>query len=402
MHEPQADGGANVPAGGHILPAQFAQSAPPLSRKKPHKALPISLALASALCIASALQIGVNLAYDDAVSELALASGALSQQQTSLAVALADVTTIQLNVDGVIAADSGRFLPAETRRSLESDSGTTAEITAGIEKVLGTAVPSPGEKPVLPWTLISETTEITTDVDAARSTTDAAESLIESAREHETALSATMSDGLTQAADAAPQFEAAHPSARNLDVIALRSAASQLRLEAESPDGHADTLLTTLESAADQVVASEQAEMAEKSGPLLQNRLEIEAYARSLAPGVLLDFDWATLVNGTGLNGSMSGRATWWYNSGGYSTIEFSNSVAEQWPADRSKALVAHEVGHAISVRCEGMYDTSTPANIEAWATAWAISMGHTDDANGVWAYGYPPEALIAQAAQCR
>jgi len=28
--------------------------------------------------------------------------------------------------------------------------------------------------------------------------------------------------------------------------------------------------------------------------------------------------------------------------------------------------------------------------------------MGYTDDANGVWAYGYPPQSYIDAAAGCR
>lgn len=399
MNEQQHEGHG---AGGHLLPLQFAQDFPPAPSKKRHRALPVSLAAAALICIASALHIGVNVAYDDAESTLDLAAETLSLQQQGLATAMAEVGEVQLDIDGVIAADSGRFLPPELRMSLESDSAVTAEIAADSEEILNTGVPHPQEKPIMPWDLLSETAEMSARTDSALVAADAADALVDVASAHEAALSSTMTDALTQAADAAPQFEAAHVSARNLDIVALREAASQLRDEAENPSGNADTLFAALESTANQVLASEQAEMAEKTGPLMQTRIEIEAYARSLAPGVLLDFDWATLVNGTGLNGSLSGRATWWYQSGGYSTIELSNSVAEQWPADRSKALVAHEVGHSISVRCEGMYDTSTAENIEAWATAWAISMGHTDDANGVWAYGYPSEELIMQAAKCR
>ncbi len=53
-------------------------------------------------------------------------------------------------------------------------------------------------------------------------------------------------------------------------------------------------------------------------------------------------------------------------------------------------------------MKCQSMYDSSTQDSIEKWATAWAISMGYTDDANGVWAYGYPPQNYIDAAAGCR
>ena len=54
-----------------------------------------------------------------------------------------------------------------------------------------------------------------------------------------------------------------------------------------------------------------QQELAEKAGPLLATRLEIEAYARSISGGVLLDFDWAPFVAGTGGDAGIGGTATW-------------------------------------------------------------------------------------------
>jgi hypothetical protein len=206
---------------------------------------------------------------------------------------------------------------------------------------------------------------------------------------------------LRSAAEAAPAFESAHLSAKNDAVIALREAASQAS-DTTTLDAAAVEALVAMQEAAGQVVATEQAELAEKVGPLQTARVEIEAFARSLAPGVLLEFDWSQVVNNAGYNGSMGGLTTWWWDDPDRAVIELSNSVAEQWPADRSKALVAHEVGHAISVKCEDMYDSSTQDSIEKWATAWAISMGYSDDANGVWAYGQPPQSYIDAAYGCR
>lgn len=179
-------------------------------------------------------------------------------------------------------------------------------------------------------------------------------------------------------------------------MVALRTAA------AAAIDDQAAQTFAQLESAVAQVVSTEQEEMAERAGPLRGSRLEIEAFARSIAPDVLLEFDWSPLVNGYGRNGSMGGYTTWWSDDPGRAAIELSNSVAEQWPSSRSRALLAHEVGHAISVKCRDMYDSSTQEEIERWATAWAIGMGHTDEANGVWAYGYPPQASTDAALACR
>ena len=111
---------------------------------------------------------------------------------------------------------------------------------------------------------------------------------------------------ISAASTAAGPFEGAHLSARNADVIALRAAAASsadpVALDDEAVAGFAQ-----LQAAAAKVVESENAELAEKDGPLRTNRLEIEAFARSLAPGVLLEFDWAPTVNGYGAEGSMGG-----------------------------------------------------------------------------------------------
>ena len=150
---------------------------------------------------------------------------------------------------------------------------------------------------------------------------------------------------LHSAADSAPAFESAHLSAKNDAVIALRDAASRAS-GTERLDASAVETLVSLQDAAAQVVATEQAELAEKAGPLQNARTEIEAFARSLAPGVLLEFDWNQIVNNAGYNGSMGGLTTWWWDDPDRAAIELSNSVAEQWPADRSKALVAHAVSY--------------------------------------------------------
>ena len=118
---------------------------------------------------------------------------------------------------------------------------------------------------------------------------------------------------------------------------------------------------------------------------------------------MLLDFEWADRVNDLGGdNGYLSGETRTPIESGQYATILLSNSIAEEWPGDSSRALVAHEAGHAIATKCRSMVDNADSASAEAWATAWAIGMGFTDPGNGTQAYGSPPDSVVQQAAACR
>ena len=200
---------------------------------------------------------------------------------------------------------------------------------------------------------------------------------------------------------AAERLQAENPSARSTDLVAFRSAADAVATRQDVTLEASDALVAFV-SAASQLRASNQAELDEKAGPLLDQRLAAEGFARSLAGDVLIDFDWAPIVNGYGNGGTVGGLAAWIPDSGGYATITLSDSVAAFWPSELSQALVAHEVGHAVSVRCGDRFDASTRAANEAWATAWAISRGFTGDGNGVSIYGSPPQELIDAAATCR
>jgi hypothetical protein len=347
-------------------------------------------------------QVSANLGYDAAAESHADAVASASSEKTLLRGENSDLQAVtesaQLILDSeneAIAAD-----PA-AEEALVSAVAEADGAAQAAEELIARDIPSAGDKPTWFWELFGETGRLDQErADAlqyaddltaeAADLFDASDAVTESG----TSLIATTGEKATA-------FEKAHLSTRNDAVIALRGAAADA-IATTTIDETAVTTYSALQSAAAQVVSAEKAELAEKSGPLMNARLEIEAFARSLAPGVLLEFDWAPIVNGAGYNGSMGGYTTWWWDDPGRSIIELSNSVAEQWPADRSKALVAHEVGHAISVKCEDMYDSSTQDSIEKWATAWAISMGFSDDANGVWAYGYPPQNYIDAAKKCR
>ena len=195
--------------------------------------------------------------------------------------------------------------------------------------------------------------------------------------------------------DGAAAVESANFSAENEPHLAFRAALGD--------QVSVDALVAYLD-AAHALEASHAEEIAEKSGPLLDRRLQVESFARSIVGGVLLDFDWAVTVNGYGTGGSYGGTSYWWSDEGGYATITLSDSVASMWPGAGVQSLVAHEVGHAILSKCtELFFGTEYEAGgEEPWATAWAIGMGYTADGSGESIYGRPPDALIQISTQCR
>lgn len=389
--------------GGHALPERF--SSAPVARRRARRPRPGLIIGASGVLLAGAvfggLQLAANLGFDDAAEQFA------AQERTTRS-ALADVgeSTSALDAMAAVATqildgDDGSLVEATTKDALAEAVAAADAAVAEASGVLDTPLPDAGDKPDWFWELFAASDRLTADSGDLADLHDDLSSespLIDAA-------GSTVSDAgialLSSAAAAAPAFEAAHVSAKNDAIISLRDTAADLS-DTTTLDQEAVDAFLALQDAAAQVVATEQVELAEKAGPLMSTRLEIEAFARSLAPGVLLEFDWSPIVSGAGEGGSMGGLTTWWWSSPGHAVIELSNSVAQQWPSISSKSLVAHEVGHAISVKCQGMYDASTQDSIEKWATAWAISMGYTDDANGVWAYGYPPQSYIDAAAGCR
>ncbi|KQV03554.1 hypothetical protein ASC55_00750 [Microbacterium sp. Root322] len=399
--------GQTLRDGGHQLPVQFsaASSAPVPTppRRSTRTGLLLGLLGGAAVIAALAItQVTSNLGYDSAASQYENAAETTSSAKAQVRDDIADLRAATDAAGRVISGGNQPIaVPDDVHAGLASAVEDSTATASDADGVVATDIPAVGTKPGWFWELFGATSELDErlrDVDAL------ADELVDASTDIEDARATVTESGLaviTTAGEAAPGFEGAHLSARTETVIALRDAAAEATA-ATAVDEDAATAYLALQDAAAQVIATENEELAEKAGPLLDTRLEIETFARSLAPGVLLDFDWAPVVSGAGYNGSMGGYTTWWWGEKGRATIALSNSVAEQWPGVRSKALVAHEVGHAISVKCQSMYDSSTQDSIEKWATAWAISMGYTDDANGVWAYGYPPQNYIDAAAGCR
>ncbi|WP_156118308.1 hypothetical protein [Microbacterium sp. ZOR0019] len=393
-------------SGEHRLPVAFWSTPPPLSppaQRKNRRGLILGLVGGVAVIAAlSITQVAANLGYDNAASRYAEAAETASTAKTEVRSDITELRDVTDAAEQILSVEQPAVaVDAELGAALTTASEEAEIVAVSAEEIVAIEVPSSGEKPVWFWELFGATTLLEQHLASTSRLSDDLRTV--------TTEIATAGDGVSRsgvallatAGEAAAGFEKAHLSARNDAVIALRDAAADAAATT-TLDAAAATTYLSLQGAAAEVVATEAQELAEKAGPLQNARLEIEAFARSLAPGVLLEFDWAPVVNGAGYNGSMGGYTTWWWDDPDRAIIELSNSVAEQWPAERSKALVAHEVGHAISVKCEDMYDASTQDSIEKWATAWAISMGYTDDANGVWAYGYPPQEYIDAAAGCR
>lgn len=352
--------------------------------------------------VCGGIQLAANLGYDDALLAFDAAALDATSAQSSLASESTALNETMTAASAITAADSGTLMDAATKDALATAVGDADSAASEITELTDTQIPDSTAKPDWAWELFGATAQLNSDHQTANELVDEFESAGQDAGDSTDAVATAGTDALTAAAEAAAGFEAAHISARNLDILALRSAATRVTDSAATLDDTASNAYASLEAAAAQVLLSEKAELAEKTGPLNSARVEIEAFARDLAPGVLLDFDWSQLVNGYGYSDSMGGLATWWYGDPGYANLELSNSVAQYWPSDRSKSLVAHEVGHAISVKCQGMYDDSNQDTIEAWATAWAISKGFHSEANGTSAYGPPPQSLIDAAAKCR
>ena len=389
--------------GRHHLPPHFSGvSVVPRPRRKARRVLVLGI-LGGVLGVVAcaAVQIGANLRFDDAAAAHVAVGAQAMDARSALDEENADLTITTSAAEKIIAVNTGALMESAPIDAFAAAVTEAKDASAAADELLTTDIPRVSAKPGWFWELFGA-------ADALDRQTDDMDALVARLEEQSPELAdagSTVTETgvavLAAASAAAPAFEAAHISARNLDIIALREAAEGASTVVTIDDTAVERL-TALQTAAAQVVVSQDAELAEKSGPLMNARLEVEAFARSLAPGVLLEFDWAPVVSGAGYNGSMGGYTTWWWNDPDRAVIQLSNSVAEQWPAERSRALVAHEVGHAISVKCENMYDASTQDSIEKWATAWAISMGFTDDANGVWAYGYPPQSYIDAAAGCR
>lgn len=190
----------------------------------------------------------------------------------------------------------------------------------------------------------------------------------------------------------------ANPSVANVVHLDFLDLLDALRSQAEL-DTQAVSLLADYVTSVAAVRASHAAEEAEKSGSLYGLRVQVEAYARSIAGGALLDFNWQPTVIGYSMAGTatIERRPPYFY-----STITLTNSIAENWGDIVPLSLVTHEVGHAITSKCLETFDAYFGTDYELWATAWAMSWGYPAGASGADSYGTPSPDQVAAAGTCR
>ncbi|TQJ31307.1 hypothetical protein [Microbacterium sp. SLBN-146] len=351
---------------------------------------------------AAAVHVVANRTYDAAHADLEAAVVIGIDAEERLDLLLTGIEGSLLSAGQILDSSRDDLVDATARAAFETAVAAQATVAADAETVLDEGVDDgTAEKPAWTWELFGEASALDERARAVEDTIDrmdeARTRLDDSGEPVDTAARALYAS----AAAPATAFEAAHVSANAVVVLDFRDAAEAVVGQTAVGSGAA-VAFSTYAQRAEALTASSASELAEKAGPLMGTRLEIEAYARSIAGGVVLDFDWAQIVAGTGGSAGMGGTATWNAVRGGFSTITLSHSVAEEWPDANARALVAHEVGHAITSKCSDKFDSADDAANEEWATAWAISMGHTAEGNGVYAYGYPSQAMIDIAATCR
>lgn len=342
--------------------------------------------------------------FDDAASAAVATERQTEAAGDSLRLATDDASRSveAARVIGEATATPEDLVDANARAGLSAATEATTGVIATAEQTLADVPEAPDtRRPLWTWELFAGASRLADESAILDAYT---ETLGRTGEELGASTTALEDSALTLYASVpgyAAALEAANVSARAPVVLDLRDAADFAASQTTLGSG-AEIAFTDYAAAAASLKTSQQAELAEKAGPLLARRLVVEEYARSIAGGVVLDFDWAPVVNGIGGSAGMAGTATWNTGRGGFSTITLSNSVAQNWPSADAKALVTHEVGHSITSKCSTLFDSQDRDANEAWATAWAISMGHTSDANGVQAYGYPPQSLIDTAATCR
>lgn len=348
------------------------------------------------------VQVSTHRTHDAAAAELLRSIDSVETVSVELgeAAAVSDRAKDAASVITEAAVDG--LVDATARTAFVEAAATVTELTADAVALLEEPVgPFPLDKPFWPWEIAADSERLAADTVDVRATGHEMSMLGDELTDADATLETAATAMYATAPAAASAIEAANISAKATIVLDLRERAAALATQERVGPGAASAFALYAQSAKD-IVTSQSAEMAEKAGPLQDTRLEIEAFARSIAGGVVLDFDWDQTVAGIGGRDGMGGTATWNTGRGGFSTITLSHSVADNWPDANARALVAHEVGHSITSKCHTMFDSADQAANEEWATAWAISMGHTAEGNGVQAYGYPSQDMISRAAGCR
>lgn len=359
-----------------------------------------AIVLIGLLC--GAAQMWANLSYDDAADAFGQARTSSEPATTTLIATLDHADETAAAAKSVEAVTTPELFSDENRTALAAATDDLTEARADADGIGVTPPPAAGDKPVVPWELFLQASDLqqrTAELHARTDDQDSAARLLSTAIADIDALGG---DILRTAREAVPAIEAAAVHARVAPILALRKAADTVKRTESDFDGEAATSLLQLDEAVAAVRASAKSELAAKDGPLYDARLKAEDYARSISGGVLLEFDWTDRLLGQGAGQSGAGTATWNSEDGGTSLITLTNSIATYWPADWTRSLVAHEVGHSISAKCYEMFDWEDEHANEQWATAWAMSWGYSAFDSGADQYGVPSAEMQKAAASCR
>ena len=299
--------------------------------------------------------------------------------------------------EAALAAAPVGYVSAESAAALTDSSAALAESLATARSAAA-KLPAAPEATLVPAALWDAGDELLDQAAAARAAVADQAAAIHALR---TAGSATDEAGAALVASAnavAGGILPANPSVANGPHVAFLRVLVDLKKE-DGLDQHAVEMLTEYVARAAAVSASHAAEEAEKAGPLYGLRAEVEAYARSISGGALLDFNWQPTVIGYNMAGTATIESSAPYF---YSTITLTNSIAENWGEIVPLSLVTHEVGHAITSKCMDLFNASFGGDYERWATAWAMSWGFPAGASGADSYGRPSDEQVAIAGTCR
>ncbi|MFE6994464.1 hypothetical protein ACFVAE_00735 [Microbacterium sp. NPDC057659] len=352
--------------------------------------------------VIAGVQLWANLAYDDADEAFLHARVAAAPPTATLIAALHGADTRTAAAQALDGVSTPELLGPENRAALAAAAEGLAKDRADAEHV-GLALPGePAKKPPVPWELFVQASDLRDRTTALEDRTadqvDAAQSLNDAIG----GIDALGGSILDAAHAAVPTIEKASVDSRFAPIVEMRKADDEVESSDKRLDENATASLLRLDRAVVAVRASAKSELAAKAGPLYGTRRKIEAYARSISGGVLLEFVWTDRLLGQGAGQSGAGTATWDANDGGTSHITLTNSIARYWPAEWTRALVAHEVGHSISAKCYEKFDWENEHANELWATAWAMSWGYDPYPAGADNYGMPPKSMQEAAKTCR
>lgn len=341
-------------------------------------------------------------AYQEATAASKALAEVTDARGTALSKAKYSVTSMKEFTDHARPA----YLGEATAAAL-ADARTKLEAaTAGLDPVRfdPPTVSSPSAD-LMPWTVIADVAAkrtLTRDENADRRTRAADLASLDAAQK---ALNASADAVYAELKAHGEQVMTADDAATYASKIGLRHA-----IDAGGAGVTTSTFggagLVQVIAAIDGVDAANTAGLAARQDPAYPVRAQIEEYARSIAHGVTLDFEWHAQVSGLG-EGWYSGTTSYHREDGGWATIDLNFPLQDGWSSGDvdARALVTHEVGHAQVVRpeCDALFRSSTfNEDDEMWATAWAIAMGFDTGGSGIEAYGRPSDEQIAVAGQCR